>query len=101
MKLTQRLLDQAMHAARRHAILQAKLTKAFMARYGVTYSNVNADQIIDALDYGRGPRITLKECDDYYGRLRLPAKSFGAATRRIDHEEAKSRQGALDLAEGV
>lgn len=43
--------------------MQAELTEAFEERYGCTYSDADADAIIDVLDYGGGERITLADCD--------------------------------------
>lgn len=70
-RLTDNLLRRAVIAAGRHAAMQAELSKAFEERYGKTYSDVDADYIIDALDCGQGS-ITLVECDEHMARLGAP-----------------------------
>lgn len=76
-KLTQRLLDRANRVAKEAATVQSELTEAFNARYGVTYSDVDCDWLIDAFDYGgSADRITVAECDKYMaecGAPKLPA----------------------------
>lgn len=57
------LLMRANELAHQTTLIQDELTQAFEERYGVTYSEVDADSLIDALDYGSGGRITLRECD--------------------------------------
>ena len=71
-KLTNALLKRAAAAASRQADLNRQLTEAFEERYGKTYSEVDADSIIDALDYGHGP-ITLAECDQHMAIAGAPA----------------------------
>lgn len=63
MKLTSALLRKATRVAADSAAVQRQLTEAFQERYGVTYSDVDADPIIDALDYGTGRLSSLAECD--------------------------------------
>lgn len=72
-KLTQRLLNHAASLAEKQAWAQSKLTEAFQARYGVTYSDVDADEIIDILDYNGG-HITLDECDRIMSEKGYPPK---------------------------
>lgn len=62
-RLTDNLLKRAHAAAVRHNALNAKLTSAFNERYGCTYSDVDADWIIDSLDYGSGSEVTVEQCD--------------------------------------
>lgn len=62
-KLNQRLLDRAVIAASAAHSVQRLLTEAFEERYGVTYSDVDCDPIIDCLDYGSGNALTIKDCD--------------------------------------
>lgn len=61
-KLTQRLLNRAAAAAKRHNDMSQEITAAFLERYGQTHSDVDADFIIDVLDCNGGA-ITVAECD--------------------------------------
>lgn len=70
-KLTDRLLKRAARAAERKQEYQALLTEAFIERYGVTYSDVDADEIIDVLDY-HGGDIDLDTCDRVMSGLGYP-----------------------------
>ncbi|MCH8103752.1 MAG: hypothetical protein IIB28_11430 [Chloroflexi bacterium] len=58
----QQVLDAASRAAAENSRQAARGTDAFMERYGVTHSDVDADHIIEALDY-QGRKITAAECD--------------------------------------
>jgi hypothetical protein len=58
----QRLLNRAADAAARHRAALEALSDAFVKRYGVHYSDVDADFIIDAVDL-EGHRVTVEECD--------------------------------------
>jgi hypothetical protein len=62
-RLTDALLKRAHQAAIRHSALNQKMTHAFEQRYGCTYSEVDCDWIIDGLDYGTGPTLTVAMCD--------------------------------------
>lgn len=62
MNLTNALLRKASELAERKMAVQIELTAAFVERYGVTYSDVDADKIIDTLDI-HGGAITVAECD--------------------------------------
>lgn len=62
-RLTDTLLKRAHQAAIRHNTFNARLTKAFEQRYGCTYSDVDCNSIIDSLDYGNGPLVTVQFCD--------------------------------------
>lgn len=62
-KLSDALLRRAHRAAVRHSALNQQLTKAFQERYGCTYSDVDCDNLIDALDYGAGSEPTVESCD--------------------------------------
>ncbi len=42
--------------------IQSELTAAFEERYGVTYSEVDDDWLIDSFDYG-GTGVTIEEVD--------------------------------------
>lgn len=57
------LLRRATRLARAHAEAQAELTAAFMDRYGTTYSDIDADKLIDALDYGNGATLNTAQVD--------------------------------------
>jgi hypothetical protein len=61
-KLTTKLLMRAARLAEQKARIQDDLSEAFVERYGTTYSDVDADGIIDILDYGGGD-IDLAQCD--------------------------------------
>lgn len=63
-KLTNRLINKAAQIAGEAHAMAGVLTEAFMERYGVTYSDVDADSIIDVLDYGVSSGLTLEQCDD-------------------------------------
>lgn len=75
-KLTQRLLNRAGLIARQAAKVQSELTDAFNDRYGTTYSDVDADEIIDVLDY-IGGGISLAECDRIMTEAGFPPKPKG------------------------
>lgn len=75
-RLTNALLRRAARSAARQMAIQQELTEAFRARYGTTYSDVDADAIIDVLDFGGGD-LTVAECDAIMaecGAPRLPAR---------------------------
>jgi len=61
-KLTNRLLKRACRIAVEASKVQGELTEAFNERYGCTYSDVDADPLIDSLDYG-GSVVTVDDCD--------------------------------------
>lgn len=63
MKLTNRLLKRACRIAAEASKVQAELTDAFNERYGLTYSDIDADNLIDSLDYGTGSAVTVEDCD--------------------------------------
>ncbi|MCJ8336550.1 MAG: hypothetical protein MJH10_20355 [Epibacterium sp.] len=50
------LLKRAVRIAVASHHIQSELTEAFEARYGCTYSDVDADQLIDMFDYGSSNR---------------------------------------------
>lgn len=49
-----KLLKRTARAAAKHFDLQQELNDEFIKRYGVTYSDVDADELIDILDMGGG-----------------------------------------------
>lgn len=57
------LLRRAQRLSKEVSAVQAELTAAFEARYGVTYSDVDEDWLIDSLDYGGGAVLTVKIVD--------------------------------------
>lgn len=73
-KLTSKLLQDVADLTARKAKLQQKLTEAFEERYGVTYSAVDSDELIDVLDY-HGGHINLKLADEAMFRAGYPALS--------------------------
>ena len=62
--LTTRVLQQLAKIAEKYNQLSIKVGEMFQERYGVTYSDVDCDEIIDILDYNGGS-ITLEEADRY------------------------------------
>lgn len=48
------LLKKAARIAAENKDVQARITEAFEARYGVNHSDANNDKLIDTLDYGMG-----------------------------------------------
>ena len=63
--LSASLLRRAAKAAKANAEMAAKITLAMRERYGCTHSDVDCDDLIDALDYGSGriETLTVAECD--------------------------------------
>ena len=61
-KQFQRLLDLTAKSARCHFNRCLDMNTVFIQRYGQTYSEVDADGIIDVLNY-HGGHITVEECD--------------------------------------
>lgn len=73
----QSLLKRAAKIAAVRADVQDQLSAAFNERYGATYSDVDADSLIDILDYHGGTVPTVDECDaimENCGAPRLTAK---------------------------
>lgn len=62
-KLTTSLLTRASRLAAKAQEMQSVLTDAFHERYGVSYSDVDCDSLIDALDYQGQESLTLAEAD--------------------------------------
>lgn len=60
--LTNRMLKRAARVAEEKTQIASSLSAAFMHRYGVTYSDIDADDIIDVLDY-HGGELTVADCD--------------------------------------
>lgn len=60
--LTNRMLKRAARVAEEMTQIASSLSAAFIQRYGVTYSDVDADEIIDVLDY-HGGHLTVADCD--------------------------------------
>lgn len=56
----QSLLDRCAKAAEKHIRLIKEVEQECEARYGVSYSDVDADGIIDVLNY-QGGKITVKQ----------------------------------------
>lgn len=73
--LTNRLLRKAAKLAEESQIVHGELTNAFIERYGITYSDVDADSIIDTLDYFGGS-LTVAECDDIMAATGHPPKGY-------------------------
>lgn len=62
--LTTRVLQQLANIAEKHSRLAIDVGDMFIERYGVTYNDVDCDELIDIFDYGGG-HITLEEVDRY------------------------------------
>lgn len=64
--MTNRGFEAALHScsdlARRHAAKRLQVADEFKRRYGTDPSDIDADEIIDSIDYGHG-LITLAEVD--------------------------------------
>lgn len=54
--------------------VQKSLTDAFIHRYGATYSDVDADELIDVLDYGGGT-ISVAIADAAMARRGCPKRA--------------------------
>jgi hypothetical protein len=66
------LLRRATRMAAAAQDIQQELTAAFTERYGATYSDVDADQLIDVLDYGGGIAPTVAEVDEIMAAAGYP-----------------------------
>lgn len=67
-RLTADLMRKAARIASEHQEMMSKLTDAFNDRYGVTYSDVDCDALIDTFDYGQAgndDNLTLADADRY------------------------------------
>lgn len=58
-----RLLQRTANASERHSNLCDEVNEECVQRYGITYSDADADSIIDVLDLGGG-HITATEFDE-------------------------------------
>jgi hypothetical protein len=63
-----KLLTQTARAASRHHDLIAKVDNECQRRYGCSYSDVDADGIIDMLDYSGGSEFSASEFDEEMNR---------------------------------
>lgn len=62
-RLTTALLKRANRTSAQCRDVAGLITDAFRERYGVTHSDIDADELIEALDYGAGEAPTLAEVD--------------------------------------
>lgn len=62
-KLTTARLHAACRLARKHTDNNREIQALFEERYGISYSEIDEDWLIDSLDYGTGALVSLKECD--------------------------------------
>lgn len=60
----QRKLTQTANAAEKHHRLCQEIGEMFVERYGVHYSDVDCDAVIDCLNQNGG-NITVEQCDEY------------------------------------
>lgn len=84
-KLTNALLKRACKAAEKHSEMSALITEAFEERYGKTHSDVDCDELIDALDYHGGPPPTVAECDEAMARCGAPR--IGTSSHLSHHQK--------------
>lgn len=75
-------IKQANELARKHASLVHKISKWFEERYGCSFHDCDADDLIDAIDYGTGsyPK-TIQQLDDsmaFCGKSPLPKSKDGS-----------------------
>lgn len=71
------LLRQAHAAAAKHSALAAQVTAAFRDRYGCTHSDVDADGLIESLDYGQGRAVTVRDADEEMAACGAPKLRIG------------------------
>lgn len=69
------LLRQAQKTARDFHDKQQEFHNAFIDRYGMELGQTDSDQLIDAIDYGQGNRVSLTELD------RVMRDEFGKSPR--------------------
>lgn len=69
--LTTRDLQQLAGTARDHLECSSRVAEKFIARYGITYNDVDCDELIEVLDYSCG-HISLKEADRYMTAVGYP-----------------------------
>ena len=67
----QRKLTQTASAAEKHHRLQTEIGKMFEERYGIHYSDVDCDSVIDCLDVNGGS-ITVEQVDEYMATVGHP-----------------------------
>lgn len=70
----QSLLTRTAAAASNHRRLMEECGQAFIERYGVHYSECDADSIIEVLDLNGG-KLTVAECDEEMTRVGYPPKA--------------------------
>lgn len=58
-----KLLTRCARSAAKHKKLMAQVSEECLKRYGTTYSDADADGIIDSLDHIGGDSFTSKEFD--------------------------------------
>lgn len=63
-RLTTAKLHAACRLAEKHTKVNREIHRLFEERYGVSYSEIDEDWLIDSLDYGTGALVSLKQCDD-------------------------------------
>lgn len=59
-----KLLIRARKLARQHTQLLTKINDEGVRRFGVEYSEIDCDFVIDSVDYGHGREITAEEFDE-------------------------------------
>lgn len=69
----QKLIDKAAKLAEQHAAATDALHTAFVERYGVGYSDVDCDSVIDVCDV-RGGELSVEQCDAEMALLGYPKK---------------------------
>ena len=75
----QQVLDAAHRSAVENSRQQARLSDAMLERYGKSHGDVDADGLIESLDYGNGTRVTVAQVDREMaenGAPKLPAENL-------------------------
>jgi hypothetical protein len=67
----QQLISTTSRKSAEYQVASTRCSDAFVDRYGINYSDADADGIIDVLDYGGG-RITVADCDEIMTSVGYP-----------------------------
>ncbi|TFZ81299.1 hypothetical protein [Candidatus Macondimonas diazotrophica] len=60
----QKLINKALKISDACRVIQAELSRAFEERYGATYSDIDADELIDAFDYLGLDNLSVAQVDE-------------------------------------
>lgn len=92
-----RLLTQAAKAAEKHKLLIGRVNEESVARYGVPYGDVDADSIIDVLDYIGGDSFTEKQFHE--AMLRSDCERIDLKADELKSKDSLSEEEEALLAE--